>query len=46
MSYWELETEFWELEDNWDGAKAMVERGRKERLERIFMRGLRFEDSE
>jgi len=36
MSYWELETESWEHEDNWDGAKWMEDRGRKERLERIF----------
>lgn len=32
MSYWELETEFWELEDNWDGAKWMESRGRVEHL--------------
>ena len=36
MSYWELETESWEEEDNWDGAKWMEDRGRKERLERLF----------
>lgn len=36
MSYWELEQEPWELEDNHDGALWMTERGRKEILERIF----------
>jgi len=36
MSYWELEQEPWENEDNWDGAKSMEERGRKELLERIL----------
>lgn len=36
MSYWELETEYWETEDNYDGAFWMTERGRKQRLEQIF----------
>lgn len=37
MSYWELEEESWENEDNWDGAKWMHDRGRKELLEQNFM---------
>ena len=37
MTYWELAEEPWEQEtDNWDGAQWITERGRKERLERIF----------
>ena len=36
MTYWELAEEPWESEDNWDGAQWITERGRKERLERIF----------
>ena len=37
MTYWELAEEPWEREaDNWDGAQWITERGRKERLERIF----------
>lgn len=38
MSYWELETELWEIlpDDSYDGAKNMVQRGRIERLESIL----------
>ena len=38
MSYWDLETELWELfpDDSYDGAINMVHRGRIERLERMF----------
>ena len=36
MSYWQLKTEEWEEEDNYDGALWMTERGRTEMLERIF----------
>ena len=46
MTYWQLETESWEHEDNWDGAKWMEERGRKERLERIFKSDYEKEDTE
>ena len=37
MSYWELETEDWEDEDNYDGALWMTMRGRTELLERLFV---------
>lgn len=36
MSYWELEEESWENEDNWDGAKWMTIRGRMEQLEKSY----------
>jgi len=36
MSYWELEEEPWENEDNWDGAESMEGRGRREWLERTL----------
>ena len=37
MSYWELETEAWELEpDNYDGARWMTMRGRRQFLEKSF----------
>lgn len=36
MSYWELEEELWESEDNWDGAKWMEDRGRKQMLEAMY----------
>ena len=38
MSYWELETELWEIlpDDSYDGARNMEHRGRIERLEKIF----------
>ena len=36
MSYWELEKEPWEDEDNYDGALWMTIRGRIERLEKFY----------
>ena len=38
MTYWELETEAWELypDDHYDGAHYMTLRGRRETLERSF----------
>ena len=38
MTYWELETETWELypDDHYDGARQMVQRGRVQRLEKSF----------
>ena len=38
MSYWELEPEAWELlpDDNYDGARWMECRGRKQSLEKLF----------
>ena len=38
MSYWQLETEEWEEEDNYDGALWMTMRGRAELLERVFLK--------
>ena len=37
MSYWELETEEWEAEDNYDGAHWMTMRGRIELLENSYL---------
>ena len=37
MSYWELETEEWETEDNYDGARWMTMRGRIELLENSYL---------
>ena len=37
MTYWELEKEPWEDEDNWDGARWITDRGRRERLERSYL---------
>ena len=36
MSYWQLETEEWEDEDNYDGALWMTARGRIELLENSY----------
>lgn len=36
MTYWELPKEPWEDEDNYDGARWMTNRGRKERLENAY----------
>ena len=37
MSYWELETELWELvPDDYDGARTMTLRGRIDLLERSY----------
>jgi hypothetical protein len=36
MNHLDLEKEWWEDEDNWDGAKWMTERARKYHLEQIF----------
>jgi len=38
MSYWELDTELWELlpDDSYDGAKHMEHRGRIQQLEKMF----------
>ena len=36
MTYWELEKEPWEEEDNYDGAGWMTNRGRIERLEKSY----------
>ena len=36
MTYWELEEEAWESEDNYDGARWMTNRGRVETLKRIY----------
>ena len=38
MTYWELETEAWELypDDHYDGAQQMVHRGRMQTLERVY----------
>lgn len=38
MSYWELDTELWEIlpDDSYDGARNMERRGRIERLESIL----------
>ena len=39
MTYWELETEAWEIlsDDHYDGARQMVQRGRVQRLEKSFL---------
>ena len=37
MTYWELEKEPWEEEDNYDGAGWMTNRGRIERLNKISL---------
>ena len=38
MSYWELDTELWEIlpDDSYDGARNMEHRGRVQRLEKMF----------
>ena len=38
MSYWELDTELWEIlpDDSYDGAHQMVQRGRIQTLERVY----------
>ena len=38
MSYWELESEPWEIlpDDSYDGARHMEHRGRIEHLEKLF----------